>query len=199
MPPLFYYTQSEQDKIESSKNRPSDGIFLIDDFFSKENCIRIIKEIETDQLVDETELNESTNVNALGLPHYKMCDDVNIYVHKKIKQFTTFINNYLGLSIVGHSDLQYRKIYGKTKYHIDTTDCAVPIGDTEPRARIFSCIIALNDDYDGGELIFPVQNRKIKLKRGQIVAFPPYWTHPHYTNELENGTFRYTINNWLLE
>ena len=96
--------------------------------------------------------------------------------------------------MVDTSNLQYRKIYGKTKYHIDATDCAV-----SGKIRIFSCIIALNDDYDGGELIFPVQSRKIKLKRGQIVAFPPYWTHPHYTNELENGTFRYTINNWLLE
>ena len=62
-----------------------------------------------------------------------------------------------------------------------------------------SVIIALNDDYEGGELVFPNQDVVVKLKKGQAVAFPPYWTHPHYTNEPLNGTFRYTVNTWLTE
>ena len=63
--------------------------------------------------------------------------------------------------------------------------------------RNMSIIIALNEDYDGGELCFPEQDFTIKLRKGQAVAFPPYWTHPHYTNELKNNTYRYTINTWL--
>ena len=63
--------------------------------------------------------------------------------------------------------------------------------------RSVSVIIALNGDYDGGEIVFPCQNFKTKLKQGEAIAFPPYWTHPHYTEDLKNNTFRYTINTWL--
>jgi len=65
------------------------------------------------------------------------------------------------------------------------------------QVRNLTMTIALNGDYDGGEFCFPCQNFKIKLKRGQVVAFPPFWTHPHYTNELRNDTHRYTINTWM--
>ena len=37
------------------------------------------------------------------------------------------------------------------------------------------------------------------LKKGEAIAFPPYWTHPHEVSAPENGTFRYTINTWLYE
>jgi hypothetical protein len=66
--------------------------------------------------------------------------------------------------------------------------------------RKISVIIALNGDYEGGEFYFPSQGiDKIKLKKGQAILFPPYWTHPHGVNKPENNTFRYTINTWLLE
>jgi predicted 2-oxoglutarate/Fe(II)-dependent dioxygenase YbiX len=94
------------------------------------------------------------------------------------------------------TDVQYRKIYGATKLHTDTDGSRMDMNDVLA-SRTLSVIIALNDDYEGGELIFPLQNYKIKLKKGQLIAFPPYWTHPHYTNEPENDTFRYTINTWL--
>jgi predicted 2-oxoglutarate/Fe(II)-dependent dioxygenase YbiX len=65
------------------------------------------------------------------------------------------------------------------------------------RFREMSMIAAINDDYDGGEICFPDQNFEIKLKKGQVLLFPPYWTHPHRTNKPKNGTFRYTITTWL--
>lgn len=64
---------------------------------------------------------------------------------------------------------------------------------------MFSLVIGLNDDYDGGEFYFPNQKFKHKLKKGEIILFPPYWTHPHFTFPLLNRTYRYTINTWLLE
>ena len=67
------------------------------------------------------------------------------------------------------------------------------------KIRKLSVIICLNDDYDGSEFYFPAQDYKIKLKKGEAIAFPPYWTHPHEVSAPENGTFRYTINTWLYE
>ena len=65
--------------------------------------------------------------------------------------------------------------------------------------RNASMIFALNDDYDGGEFHFPCQDIHIRMKKGSVIIFPPYWTHPHEVSCIRNGTYRYTINTWALE
>ena len=91
-----------------------------------------------------------------------------------------------------------RKIYDATKLHSDGIVNEPSNPCFENNVRVFSTIIALNSDYEGGELCFPNQDVKIKLEAGDAIIFPPYRTHLHYTNAL-NGTFRYTINTWLCE
>ena len=95
-------------------------------------------------------------------------------------------------TIIGYNKaMQFRKIHGASKFHADGGFCPVTMKD-----RLFSVIVALNGDYEGGEFEFPQQNIKVKLEAGEALIFPPYWTHPHRTNEL-NVPFRYTINTWL--
>lgn len=47
--------------------------------------------------------------------------------------------------------------------------------------RYASVVLHLSTLNDGGELIFPNQNKKIKTEAGKIVIFPPYSMYPHYT------------------
>jgi hypothetical protein len=47
--------------------------------------------------------------------------------------------------------------------------------------RYASVVLHLNTVKDGGELIFPAQNKAIKTEKGKIVVFPPYATYGHYT------------------
>ena len=65
--------------------------------------------------------------------------------------------------------------------------------------RKSSIIIGLNDNFEGGEISFPYQNEKIKICKGEAILFPPEWSHVHYTNDLQNRTYRFTINTWLHE
>ena len=94
--------------------------------------------------------------------------------------------------------VRLRKIYDATKIHCDGIVHNPSDPCFENNVRVFSTIIALNSDYEGGELCFPNQDVKIKLQAGDAIVFPPYRTHLHYTNAL-NGTFRYTINTWLCQ
>jgi len=94
--------------------------------------------------------------------------------------------------------VRLRKIYDATKIHCDGIVHNPSNPCFENNVRVFSTIIALNSDYEGGELCFPNQDVKIKLEAGDAIIFPPYRTHLHYTNAL-NGTFRYTINTWLCQ
>lgn len=88
-----------------------------------------------------------------------------------------------------------RKIYGPTRNHADglfNDSC------NKTDLRDLSCIISLNDNYTGGDFIFEKQDFKYKMKKNDIIAFPPYFTHPHLTLPLEDMTYRYTINTWFL-
>lgn len=108
-----------------------------------------------------------------------------------------------------NSGYSLRKIFGKTRIHTDgllekiirnkITFIYNSIDIKDYMIRSSSVIIALNDNYEGGEFYFPNQNIKHKLKKGSVIIFPPYYTHPHETTDLENNTFRYTINTWTLE
>ena len=103
----------------------------------------------------------------------------------------------------------FRKIYGKTKTHIDGILEIIKSDvnfiykensiETYNMIRNASIIFALNDDYHGGEFHFPYHNIYVRMKKGSVIIFPPYWTHPHEVSALENDTYRYTINTWSLE
>ncbi len=166
-------------------------IFLFDDVISEELCNKlrsIIIEAEGKQEKWESGQNVRCKYTS---DHPKDIDDQIYKVVSNVVQ--TLVDCNPAIKVNGDSGYQLREIYGETRLHSDGIESRA----MSPRSM--SLIIALNDDYEGGEMYFPNQEYKIKLKRGQAIAFPPYWTHPHGVNEPLNGTFRYTINTWLLE
>ena len=66
--------------------------------------------------------------------------------------------------------------------------------------RHLSIIMNLNDDYEGGDLIFTDQREKeikrLKLGKGSIVFFPSNFMYPHGIQPIMKGT-RYSIVAWL--
>jgi len=56
--------------------------------------------------------------------------------------------------------------------------------------------IKLNDDYDGGELEFPLQGvTNTAVPVGSVLAWPSLVTHPHQTNQLRSGV-KYALTIW---
>ena len=66
--------------------------------------------------------------------------------------------------------------------------------------RHLSIIMNLNDDYEGGDLIFTDQKNKeikrLKLGKGSIVFFPSNFIYPHGIEPITKGT-RYSVVAWL--
>ena len=79
------------------------------------------------------------------------------------------------------------------KYNVHTDNFS-----TTPRS--LSVIMNLNDDYEGGDLIFTNQQEKeikrLKLGKGTIVFFPSNFLYPHSIEPITKGT-RYSIVSWL--
>lgn len=60
---------------------------------------------------------------------------------------------------------------------------------------VLSMLGALNDNYEGGDLIM-WQDQKIELKAGQIMVFPSNFLYPHKVTPVTKGA-RYSYVSWV--
>jgi hypothetical protein len=59
---------------------------------------------------------------------------------------------------------------------------------TTVHKKHFSAIFMLNDDYEGGFLEFPNQEKKYRLNPGQVLVFKGDHDNPHLVSEVTKGT-----------
>jgi predicted 2-oxoglutarate/Fe(II)-dependent dioxygenase YbiX len=71
-----------------------------------------------------------------------------------------------------------------------------PHQDHGVSTRALSVLIYLNDDYEGGEISFPISNITIKPKAGSVVLFPSNFLYVHTISDIVSGT-RYSIPAWF--
>ena len=171
-----------------------------------DHSINIYKDVITSELCDElislhkkekihaerTVYGEGTNVGCYNL----YLDDYPEYDKKVFDVVEGIIDRVLVDHIhfpdfPEYESYSVREHYGETMIHTDGI-----LADDSSR-RILSIIIALTDDYDGGEFNFPEQSYQVKLKRGEAITFPPSYFYPHEVSPPSNGE-RYTINLWVL-
>tara|TARA_R100000664_G_scaffold17543_1_gene26485 strand:+ start:228 stop:773 length:546 start_codon:yes stop_codon:yes gene_type:complete len=94
-------------------------------------------------------------------------------------------------SKINQIDLLKYSVGGKYDIHTDHFTLA---------PRHLSIIINLNDNYEGGDLIFTDQKEKeikrFKLDKGSILFFPSNFMYPHSIQPITKGV-RYSIVAWL--
>lgn len=62
--------------------------------------------------------------------------------------------------------------------------------------RQVSCVVLLNEDFEGGSLVFPRQGVNYKPRLGDIILFPSNFCYPHAVTDVTQGV-RYSIVSWL--
>jgi len=205
-------TQNNNIKYEKKHNKLSNSIMIINDkdILSSEYCDEIISII--DEVIDNKknriekwESNQNVNCLYFNSDCNKLLKEEQIKkldndIFKIISKVICILNKDFGILSRGDSGYCFRKIYGATRLHKDGV-VVNPVKNrlSVKKIRNMSVIIALNDDYEGGEFYFPKQDFRVKLKKGDIICFPPYYTHPHMVEAPLNRTYRYTINTWLFE
>jgi hypothetical protein len=107
----------------------------------------------------------------------KLLQDIFADVHKSLVS-----QRYRPIRGSADQDYEYHR-YDKEQichYHADG-EFAGDVNEAGCLLRYASVILHLNTVKEGGELIFPAQNKAIKTEKGKIVVFPPYATYGHYT------------------
>jgi predicted 2-oxoglutarate/Fe(II)-dependent dioxygenase YbiX len=137
-------------------------------------------------------LSLSNQSDSMTNVHYcmliaRVCSD---YIKRYEKDL-----NLSQLYIKGINDLQLLK-YETGGFYDWHTDHA---GDVIPRT--LSCILFLNDDYEGGELMFQDPQGKneitIKPKSARLIIWPSNFMYPHTVKPVTTG-LRYSIVAWAI-
>jgi hypothetical protein len=187
------------------------NIYIIENFLNDEECNYFINFIERfKHLSVKWEINSTNNVECYNLVMDDLKqklnnNDVIIDILRMDETIYNVFSNALNIinSLAPYlryekdCGYQLRKIYGKTALHTDSVHCNQ--NALKNYIRTLTMILNLNDNYTGGVYKFPLQNIEIELKKGSVIIFPPYWTHPHEVTSINENESRYTINTWILE
>ena len=123
-----------------------------------------------------------------------------IYFKKIYDEIWNFYPNYnfrfpqVKCSKLEQIDLLKYEDGGGYFYHCDNHGVLSP--------RTLSTIINLNEEYEGGDLVFGHQYlnsemKRISLKKGSVAVFPSNFLFPHKIEPITKGK-RYSIVSWLL-
>ena len=162
-----------------------------------EKIIPVIDNKSTENLkILENKLDKNfRNVKGYSLDLKKNEDDFYWnFIKKEIEKLYKFYKIKFPLmesNTINQIDLLKYEIGGKYKTHVDHYSTA---------RRCLSIIMNLNNDYEGGDLIFTDQKnneiKRLKLGKGSIVFFPSNFMYPHGIEPIMKGT-RYSIVAWL--
>ena len=164
-------------------------IVLSDEFLDKEDCQRILNlQIQLEN--STTAMNRIKDYRKSLVTLVDEEDDVIKKVKKKIaKSF--------GLDGNGMEKLQLQKYPegGYYKEHFDAKSENHFQNDESFSQRKYSIIIYLNDDFIGGETVFPKKNISVKPLQGRLLLFSNMlnetnYVHPfssHLSNKIAEG------------
>jgi hypothetical protein len=177
------------------------NIYVIENILDDLTCEEFISFIEKLDLNDTSEepdkLLKCKYLNLLNNNPTHSIIDFKIYsIFNKIFEIMTKCNPYI--NITGDTYYILRKIYGETQLHTDEVR-AIHTNYFFNQIRCLAAVIALNDNFEGGVFKFPHQNIEHKMKKGSVILFPPFWTHPHQITTVGENQYRYTITTWGTE
>ena len=159
-----------------------DFIFYRRASYSQEGCDYAIRFFE--KRIDLQEVG--THGNRFD-PHEKKCSEMVL----KRKEYTfledmlqgcirEYVKKYPSVQLMERWDLAPRfKIqrYNPGEgYFVEHCENSGAEGDIK---RMLAWMVYLNDVTDGGYTKFPKQNRKFQPRRGDVLMWPAYFTHPH--------------------
>jgi predicted 2-oxoglutarate/Fe(II)-dependent dioxygenase YbiX len=142
------------------------------------------KEIRDTQLIDIT---DSVQQKATSINRFNIRKHINPFYKFEIRdcELVSLLHYDIGGHYISHNDSEAIWTHG------DGTEVWRKIHD-----RDISVVYFLNDDFEGGQLIFPDLDLKIKPEAGTMICFPSTHLYYHGVSPVISG-HRYTMVTWM--
>lgn len=181
-----------------------DYIKVYDSIFTPEECKTILDEYKNS---DEWKY---TKVGSQGVEdkNYRNCESIDISYQDIIEKNQSVRKNI--------DELIHKKTIGVSqKYHRNFPFCSLTTDsgynllryktggfykehtDSGSSFRTVAMSINLNDDYEGGNMVFFNEEVTISCGLGSVIIFPANFMYPHQIMEVTKG-IRYSIVTWLI-
>ena len=76
-------------------------------------------------------------------------------------------------------------------------DTHVDVGNADDAKRFLAIVCYLNEDFDGGETIFPQYDCQTTISTGSVLLFPVTWSYLHRGTPVRNGYAKYILGSFL--
>ena len=197
-----WYTLAERTWTSAEEVAPGSGIWVYRDVLPKE--LRVIERLE--EVLGDPENDYQYQEAMVGyqmkMPEYRDCVD---FKYKKSDIIDDVTPSGLKLHELA-DDTVYRQMQavkdytrryniGELRYWEATNYVRYGEGqhfqEHHDHGYSYNCVVSLvsfpNDDYEGGELYFRLQNVTIKPKAGEMYIFPSNFMYPHRAMPVKSG------------
>lgn len=197
-----WYTIEEKTWSSAEEVAPGSGIWVYRDVLPKE--MNIIERLESvlDDPNNHYQYEEAMVGYQMKMPEYRDCVDF-----KYKKSDIAHDQSEAGLALQKLADdtvyrqLQAVKDYtrhyniGELRYWEATNYIRYGEGqhfqEHHDHGYSYNCVVSVvsfpNDDYEGGELYFRLQNVTVKAKAGETYIFPSNFMYPHRAMPVKSG------------
>ena len=180
----------------------NDYVKIYSNAISLEICDKTIEELESTNFIKHKFYSQSENKYYENENEpFNSFDILNIekklmeIIYDKLKDYLKDINHSWFGGWNGYSKLKYLKYTKNTKMNFHW-DAITELFDGQRKGIPTLTVIGLlNDDFKGGDFII-FENKKIKLKKGDLIIFPSTFLYPHGVNLIKNG-IRYSFVSWV--
>lgn len=144
---------------------------------------------------------EKTTANLHGTVREQVVDDLSFFKDIKSElevEVTNALTDYLSLNplldrnmfFLNHISLMHHHESFNIPFHYDAE--FVYEKNERENIRNFAILLYLNDEFSGGDLLFPIQKINITPEEGLLVIFPTSFMYPHTTTPCFGGD-RYVL------
>lgn len=173
-------------------------ILKIDNAISNNTCNKIIDLFESNYANSERIINEGApNFTQLNINQHiqNLVSPLSGTILNHLKQYKTKFNNFSKFFPPKICLEEFRIKCYNSKWD-DRFDLHVDVTDKNSSVRFLAFLYYLNEDFSGGDTIFPEQNITIKPKTGSLIIFPPTWQYPHIGTKVISGK-KYIMSTYL--
>tara|TARA_Y100000817_G_scaffold314685_1_gene314572 strand:+ start:603 stop:1304 length:702 start_codon:yes stop_codon:yes gene_type:complete len=156
-----------------------------------------LADTEIDKTVRESSQLSFSPFTTPPYAHYPILKYAAKCLDSYLKEHPIADKEFPPFSVVeNYNIIRYKQGEAYHKTHVDyAPDASLGVLNSLTSRRHLTGVCFLTDIDEGGELVFPQQDIKLKSKAGMFVIFPSGWTHAHHTTPPVNET-RYVFQNW---